>query len=107
MKKNYDITKFLEAGGEYDNCISTLYQMEMDGFNINDYIDPNLSTPMLRLIHKFLKSDNYNVKKLVLKNYDESMIKLYLEFKSIGKNMDDFVELGFKTQAKLNAIYEA
>lgn len=107
LKKNYDITKFLEAGVEYDNCISTLYQMEMDGFNINDYIDPNLSTPMLRLIHKFLKSDNYNVKKLVLKNYDESMIKLYLEFKSIGKNMDDFVELGFKTQAKLNAIYEA
>lgn len=106
IKNNYDITKFLEKDVEYENCIKELYNMELEGFDITSLIDPKLNIEKLRLIHKYLREKNINIKEYLLKGYSENVIELLPLYESVNVSIDDLINAGY-SENKFKPIYLA
>lgn len=106
LKKHYDVTKFVDAGISNQNIIDSLVKMEREGFKIDEFIDPKLTSQNLKLIYTFLKSGNFSVKNYVLKGYDENKINLALSLETVGLNLEELENIGYKSGTKQKVIYE-
>lgn len=106
IKKSYNIARFIDAGISNQNTMDLLIKMEKEGFGINDFIDPKLTHQNLKLIYTFLKSGNFSVKEYVLKGYDENKINLALSLETVGLNIEELENIGYKSGTKQKVIYE-